>query len=187
MRVSSEEGKGTTFKLFLPVEEETPIQGPQVQERKPVRTGRGRVMVVDDEEVVRELAQDMLEQLGYDVVALQNGEEAVEYYKKTLDIDKNDIDAKKNLEFVTVMIEQMQQEQEKQSGDSEEEQEKQEGEEGEKSDEQSESQKKSDSDQEEQESEDQESEDSEEEGEESEEESDESKSDEEAQEEEDKE
>lgn len=89
VRVSSEEGKGTTFKIFLPVQEPSPKKDSPEKEVKPLRKGRGRVMVVDDEEVVRKLAQDMLEQLGYEVVTLENGEEAVNYYSKhseTIDV-----------------------------------------------------------------------------------------------------
>lgn len=45
------------------------------------RTG-GRVLVVDDEEVVRRLVRSMLVRLGYDVILAEDGARAVEIYRK---------------------------------------------------------------------------------------------------------
>ena len=44
--------------------------------------GSGRILVVDDEEVIRSVVTDMLIRLGYEVVALADGRQAVEYYKE---------------------------------------------------------------------------------------------------------
>jgi len=71
-------GVGTTFFVYLPaVEKECITQ--QDTELEAV-SGSGRILVMDDEEVVREIAQAMLEQLGYAVDCAKDGAEAVALY-----------------------------------------------------------------------------------------------------------
>jgi hypothetical protein len=75
--VYSEEGKGTTFKVYLPrLEEEGDTPEPDGATSGPPR-GTETVLVVEDEAVVRDLVRNMLESLGYTVLAAANGEEAV--------------------------------------------------------------------------------------------------------------
>jgi DNA-binding NtrC family response regulator len=78
VRVYSEEGKGTTVRVFLPLVHDS-VPSAKVAAPELVR-GTGRIMVVDDEEIVRGAAATMLKELGYDVVALADGEEGVLYY-----------------------------------------------------------------------------------------------------------
>ena len=47
------------------------------------KSPRGNVLVMDDEEGIREIAQDILEYLGYTVGLASDGNEAVDLYKKT--------------------------------------------------------------------------------------------------------
>lgn len=80
VRLTSETGTGTTFKVFLPI-----VESAQVVDLAPIRTetavhGKGRVLVVDDEEVVRNLARKMLMELGYEVVCAEDGEQAIACY-----------------------------------------------------------------------------------------------------------
>jgi hypothetical protein len=49
---------------------------------KPPVRGDGRILVVDDEPVVRDLAETMLTSLGYEVTTAANGHEAVELYRR---------------------------------------------------------------------------------------------------------
>jgi len=79
--VYSEPDKGTTFNVYLPVDAEAMVATPVAPEATQVIRGTGRVLVVDDEEVVRGAAAAMLRHLGYEVVALADGEEAVLYYR----------------------------------------------------------------------------------------------------------
>ena len=44
-------------------------------------TGRGRILVMDDEEVIREVVTEMLEILGYEVVAVADGQALLETFK----------------------------------------------------------------------------------------------------------
>jgi two-component system cell cycle sensor histidine kinase/response regulator CckA len=51
-------------------------------EERIIRTGSGRILVMDDEESVREIAGDILTHLGYEVEFAQDGAEALELYRK---------------------------------------------------------------------------------------------------------
>ena len=79
--VDSAPGKGTTFSLYLPVREVDPAQ-----EAKPgAGPGKRRVLVMDDEEMVREVALEFLDHLGYEGDAVASGEEAVAAYRGARD------------------------------------------------------------------------------------------------------
>ncbi len=75
----SQVGKGTTFFIFLPASEgeisEMPEEGEAVR-------GEGKVLIVDDEESIREVACLMLETLGYIVSTARSGEEAIDMCKR---------------------------------------------------------------------------------------------------------
>jgi signal transduction histidine kinase/ActR/RegA family two-component response regulator len=78
--VKSTLGMGSTFYLTLPALEQT---GTDRQETgTETLNGPLRVLVMDDEEPVREILQDMLEELGYTSECTQNGAEAVDLYRK---------------------------------------------------------------------------------------------------------
>lgn len=81
IRVDSTVGVGTTFTLCFPscVYEPPSVKAsPTLQ----VKHGKGTILVVDDEEIVRNIAAKMLTRIGYEVVTIADGSEAVEYYKK---------------------------------------------------------------------------------------------------------
>jgi len=79
--VSSSIGSGTTFEILLPASTES--AGEKLQSAGTVvGTGGGAsLLVMDDEEMIREIASVMLEELGYRVTTCASGEEAVELYK----------------------------------------------------------------------------------------------------------
>jgi len=75
--VYSEPGKGTTFKLYFPQvhkSAETAV-GPAEQVEPPAKA---TVLVVEDEQAVRELTVRMLQRLGYSVLSAASGREALE-------------------------------------------------------------------------------------------------------------
>jgi PAS domain S-box-containing protein len=76
--VTSELGKGTTFKVYLPRVEEV-AQRPQKAEWVEAATGGGgeTILLVEDEPAVRELARTVLSEQGYKVIEAQNSEDAV--------------------------------------------------------------------------------------------------------------
>jgi PAS domain S-box-containing protein len=76
--VYSEVNRGTTFKLYLPrVEEPAAIEISDAKDDL-VRRGTEKVLLVEDEEAVRELARTVLEAHGYEVVEATHGDEAAQ-------------------------------------------------------------------------------------------------------------
>jgi PAS domain S-box-containing protein len=78
LKVFSEPGRGTTFQIFLPAAQSKVTEAP-VREEKSAK-GKGTVLVVDDEEVVRRTAQSVLERAGFRVLFANNGRECVETF-----------------------------------------------------------------------------------------------------------
>jgi CheY-like chemotaxis protein len=76
--VYSELGIGTTIHIYLPAAQGPAAPAAPVDEE--IFRGRGRILVMDDEEFIRTLAADMLTTLGYTVSAVRDGAEAVERY-----------------------------------------------------------------------------------------------------------
>ncbi|MDQ2901781.1 MAG: response regulator, partial [Acidobacteriota bacterium] len=81
MRVESAEGEGTTFHLLFPASREQPVETGAVENRKAL-SGKGLVLVVDDEEAVRRMAKVTLERYGYTVALAENGQQAVDLFSK---------------------------------------------------------------------------------------------------------
>jgi CheY-like chemotaxis protein len=74
--VYSEPGKGTAFKIYLPVAEEfANMEATTTQSEIP--QGQGTILLVEDDELVRDLAADILEPNGYQVLTAANGIEAL--------------------------------------------------------------------------------------------------------------
>jgi len=82
IEVDSEIGRGTFFKILLPVFEKGIFQ-PDAQEEKELTAPlEGMVLLIDDEEVVREIGYDMLKNLGLKCLTAANGTEGIEIFKK---------------------------------------------------------------------------------------------------------
>ena len=78
--VESEAGKGTRFCIFLPASDRAVAQAPAPKARAP--RGKGRVLVMDDEDLIRELAVTGLSHLGYQVDTVADGAEALRVYRE---------------------------------------------------------------------------------------------------------
>ncbi len=74
--VYSEKGRGTTFKLYFPVEEPETASLPDETPAEPAR-GRETVLLVEDEPAVRTLAARMLERAGYAVISAAGRDDAL--------------------------------------------------------------------------------------------------------------
>jgi PAS domain S-box-containing protein len=79
INVYSEVGKGTEFKIYLPVAESPHAITEAVQVDWPMGNGE-LILVVDDEAAVRELAQNVLETFGYRALMASDGAEAMAIY-----------------------------------------------------------------------------------------------------------
>jgi PAS domain S-box-containing protein len=78
LQVSSRQGHGTTFKVLLPASSAAGREVPVDSARD--LTGHGKILVVDDEEIVRQTARNALERFGYEVVLAADGAQAVETF-----------------------------------------------------------------------------------------------------------
>jgi CheY-like chemotaxis protein/two-component sensor histidine kinase len=81
INVYSELRHGTTFKIFLPVDDKA-IEEESVAMELHLLGGTETILVAEDEEVLRNLARNVLEGLGYKVLLVENGEEAVKLYEE---------------------------------------------------------------------------------------------------------
>ena len=75
--VYSEPNHGTTFKVYLPALASTAKSSEVEAVESPIPGGSETVLLVEDEEVVRGLARQILEGAGYQVLVAQQGEEAI--------------------------------------------------------------------------------------------------------------
>ena len=81
--VESEPGVGTTFRVLLPASRK--LLGEEKASVPAGRPRRGRILVMDDEEVVRKLVRRLLEQEGHEVELVEDGQRAVEAYESAKD------------------------------------------------------------------------------------------------------
>lgn len=80
IRAASLPGKGSTFTISLPACRHEPVSVPE--ERTAPTPGSGRVLVMDDEQMIRDIARMILTELGYTVECAANGSEALKLYLK---------------------------------------------------------------------------------------------------------
>ena len=80
--VESEPGKGTAFSVYLPAFSAA-AETARYETKKEIRKGGGRVLVMDDEQVICAVAVRILEGLGYRAEAVTDSDKAVERYRQT--------------------------------------------------------------------------------------------------------
>ena len=81
IRVYSEVGKGTTFKLIFPSGGSSVLEVLGLQSEDAWQ-GHGTILVVDDESGVRTAASGLLQSMGFDTVLAENGLEAIARFKE---------------------------------------------------------------------------------------------------------
>ena len=81
--VESKLGVGTTFNIYLPATAKKVVL--RSEDKSFPVFGKGKILIMDDEEIVRKVAGEMLSYLGYRVEFAAEGREAIEQYKKARD------------------------------------------------------------------------------------------------------
>jgi two-component system cell cycle sensor histidine kinase/response regulator CckA len=77
IQVKSEVSKGSTFTLYLPAVESTDVEI-ETSSRATVGGRTGRVLFMDDEEMMRKVAKEMIEALGHEMESAADGKAAIE-------------------------------------------------------------------------------------------------------------
>ncbi len=85
INVSSEPGKGTRFKIYLPLVrgdiEKKPA--PPIAEAEDLPRGTETILLAEDDDALRKLASSILSDFGYTVIESSNGEEAIELFNRS--------------------------------------------------------------------------------------------------------
>ncbi|MBF0559885.1 MAG: PAS domain S-box protein [Nitrospirae bacterium] len=84
--VDSKVGTGTRFIIYLPATKDSGHTDTSTKDT--MTTGYGKILLMDDEELVRDVAGEMLTTLGYNVEFAEDGEKAIAMYKKAFE-EKN--------------------------------------------------------------------------------------------------
>jgi len=75
-------GSETTFHIYLPATDKGPAEEAALPEQREQGRGKGRILVVDDEQVVRETAREILSHLGYQADVCEDGTAALNLYRE---------------------------------------------------------------------------------------------------------
>jgi len=79
--VNSELGTGTYFSMYLPASNKTLLTQDNIENVDQIGNLSGKVLVMDDEEIIRELVGEILNRFGYETVFASDGAQAIEIYK----------------------------------------------------------------------------------------------------------
>ena len=78
----SKPDEGTTFRIYYPVLQ-SDIEVQASEEAEELQGGSETILLVDDEEAVLDIAKSMMERFGYTTITAENGEDAIEIFKKS--------------------------------------------------------------------------------------------------------
>ncbi|MDX8389680.1 MAG: PAS domain S-box protein [Mariprofundaceae bacterium] len=82
LRIHSELNKGTTFRLAFPISSADEVVPTATKSTKVQHHASGLVLVIDDEETIREMAGMLLEDMGYTVVTAVDGKDGLEKFQE---------------------------------------------------------------------------------------------------------
>ncbi len=82
IKLDSVPGRGTTVKVLFAASDALPFRPPREAGQEDLWDSRGTILVVDDEEIIRDVAQNILEEFGYDVVVANDGRKALEVFRR---------------------------------------------------------------------------------------------------------
>ncbi len=82
VRIYSELGRGTSFKVLLPAIEKSEATETSPEFEVEIKHGSGVILLVDDEHAVRRVAKRVAERAGFSVLEAANGQEAVDVFRE---------------------------------------------------------------------------------------------------------
>jgi PAS domain S-box-containing protein len=85
IEVRSQPGRGSTFEVFLPAKIQSPVAAEAQSSTAPTPGGRGTLLLVEDEEIVRRPIGIYLRKLGYQVIEAANGNQAFSLWRQHRD------------------------------------------------------------------------------------------------------
>ena len=85
IKVYSEPGQGTVFKIYLPLAEEAALPDKKTEAAVPVKGGNETILVAEDDASLRNLARIVLESFGYTVISAVDGEDAIAKFMENRD------------------------------------------------------------------------------------------------------
>ena len=85
INVYSEPGKGTEFKIYLPLIAEETAKGPEVGADAPIKGGTETILLAEDDASLRQLSRIVLESYGYTIITVEDGEEAITRYMENME------------------------------------------------------------------------------------------------------
>jgi PAS domain S-box-containing protein len=86
IKVESEAGSGTAFTIYLPASDNSMEELKTTEEL--IVAGKGKILLMDDDEMVRTVGREMLVELGYSVETARDGAEAIEAFSKAKEAGK---------------------------------------------------------------------------------------------------
>lgn len=85
INVYSEPGKGTTFRIYLPVIEKSRDEALRTEKANAPRGGTETILLAEDDAAVRQFVKTILEEFGYSVIEATDGEDAIDKYMANKD------------------------------------------------------------------------------------------------------
>lgn len=89
IQCESRRGRGTSFKIYFPIITYIPKSREEKKVKVPIKGGNETILLVDDEEPIRDSGRQVLSSFGYKVITAEDGEKAIgiyEHEKKKVDL-----------------------------------------------------------------------------------------------------
>ncbi len=81
----SRPGEGTSFRIYLPILVDGTITDLEMPETETLMGGTETVLIIEDEDKIRDVAAEMLSSFGYKILTATNGKEGLRYYREKAD------------------------------------------------------------------------------------------------------